>query len=57
MPDSKDINCSEKRPCISKNQPDANKLPKTGDSNNNLAGIFLLLLALVILQTSKKKAK
>ncbi|MBC1722734.1 LPXTG cell wall anchor domain-containing protein [Listeria seeligeri] len=57
MPDSKDINCSEKRPSIAKNQPDANKLPKTGDSNNNLAGIFLLLLALVILQTSKKKAK
>ncbi|WP_369124452.1 LPXTG cell wall anchor domain-containing protein [Listeria seeligeri] len=42
---------------MAKNQPDANKLPKTGDSNNNLAGIFLLLLALVILQTSKKKAK
>ncbi|MBC1485459.1 LPXTG cell wall anchor domain-containing protein [Listeria seeligeri] len=45
MPDSKDINCSEKRPSIAKNQLDANKLPKTGESNNNLAGIFSLLLA------------
>ncbi|WP_368859968.1 LPXTG cell wall anchor domain-containing protein [Listeria seeligeri] len=30
---------------MAKNQLDANKLPKTGESNNNLAGIFSLLLA------------
>ncbi|WP_376700998.1 LPXTG cell wall anchor domain-containing protein [Listeria seeligeri] len=29
---------------MAKNQLDANKLPKTGESNNNLVGIFSLLL-------------